>query len=710
MQPETFDLSSTLSLLRRQLGLIGVTLGLALGLAVAFLALVPPIYTATALVMVDTGKRSLLYADEPAPSAASENARVESEVEILRAPTTALAVVRDEKLVVDPEFGPRLGLSDKLRLALGLAPADSPGGEALANVVLDRLSDAVTIRRRGLTNLIAVSVAAKSPERAASLANTLTAVYIDAQVASKVAGALAARDKLQGQIATAEMALTASETAIDGYIENNLARIEAEGGRTDLAALRSRIQALEAERRTAEAQAGAARLALEEEDWAGLTARLGDAALASLQRQRVDLERRLGGVAPDTPEAVDLTAALAALEADQARRAAAALDGIAGTAVALSGAEREARAELRGVLADGALPSEVLIGLYQLQQEAGIARGQYQMLLSRIRELEMQAAVQIADSRVVSPALAPIEPSFPKPAMVLVLALVAGLGLGIGLAVLTEYHLGGITSESQLRDVLRARVATAVPQMPRRQEGGASVADTVVLAPLSPYAEAIRRLRAALELSLRQGPERAGSAMGQTIIVTSALPGEGKSTTALALARGFALAQRRVLLIDADLRKPSIHALIGLVPDRGLIDYLLDPSENDLTATLMAQDPLTGAAVIPGRGRAQRETDQLLGSDVFVALIQAAREVFDIVIVDAPPVLAAVDTRYLVPHGDAVAMTVRFASTGQGDLRSAVQTLAEVMAPGAELLTALSHQPQGRDAARYADYADPAEI
>ncbi|NCU20442.1 hypothetical protein EOM89_06845, partial [Candidatus Falkowbacteria bacterium] len=62
MQPETFDLSSTLSLLRRQLGLIGVTLGLALGLAVAFLALVPPIYTATALVMVDTGKRSLLYA------------------------------------------------------------------------------------------------------------------------------------------------------------------------------------------------------------------------------------------------------------------------------------------------------------------------------------------------------------------------------------------------------------------------------------------------------------------------------------------------------------------------------------------------------------------------------------------------------------------------------------------------------------------------
>ncbi|NCU21455.1 hypothetical protein EOM89_12230, partial [Candidatus Falkowbacteria bacterium] len=397
------------------------------------------------------------------------------------------------------------------------------------------------------TNLIAVSFAAKSPDRAASLANTLTAVYIDAQVASKVAGVLAARDKLQGQIATAETALTASEAAIDGYIENNLTRIEAEGGRTDLAALRSRIQALEAERRTAEAQAGAARLALEQEDWAGLTAQLGDAALASLQRQRVDLEGRLGGVAPDTPEAVDLTAALAALEADQARRAAAALDGIAGTAVALSGAEREARAELRGVLADGALPSEVLIGLYQLQQEAGIARGQYQMLLSRIRELEMQAAVQIADSRVVSPALAPIEPSFPKPAMVLVLALVAGLGLGIGLAVLTEYHLGGITSESQLRDVLRARVATAVPQMPRRQGGGASVADTVVLAPLSPYAEAIRRpLRngdlVAARRALSMIVSRDTATLGESEIVRGGIESLGENLTdAVASALFFAV-------------------------------------------------------------------------------------------------------------------------------------------------------------------------
>lgn len=704
MSEDTIDLKATVSLLRRQFRLILSVVVISLALAVAYVALVKPIYSATALVMVDPAAKSLIYSDDSSQSASTENARVESEVEIFRSPTVALAVVDKMRLVTDPEFGPRLGLGGKIKQALGFRSSQQESGAVLLNRVLARFQDAVTVRRRGLTYLIAVTVASEDPQRAAELSNAMTAAYIEAQIESKVASRLGARDKLQEQIATVQAAMTSSEEAIDKYIARNLERFEAEGGGPALAELRRQLETLDQQRLAAEVSANAARKALEQKDWAALTARLGGEALASLQSQRDRLERQLLGVAKGSTEELDLRSALAALEAQQSKAAEDALAALTDQTGALDESMRETRDKLRETLLTSNLPSQVLSEIYQLQQEATIARGQYQTLLSRLREIEVQAAVQIADSRVVSAALPPVTASYPNKKLVLALALLVGLGLGTGLAFLNEFYLGGIVSETQLRDVLKLKVATSVPLVALKPEVEKSIADNVISSPLSAYSEAIRRLRASIELELRRVPAEVGAdgrKLGRTIVVTSASPAEGKSTTALALARAFSLSQLSVLLIDADLRKPTIHHLTGLEPERGLIDYLTDPGAATPTETLLTQDPISATTLMAGRGRAFQETDQLLGSDTFRGLLRAGREAFDVVIVDTPPVGPVVDARYLVPYGDVVVMVVRFGSTSQTDLRSAAQTVTEVLGPDQALLTVLNHEPDSRRRYRY---------
>ena len=294
---------------------------------------------------------------------------------------------------------------------------------------------------------------------------------------------------------------------------------------------------------------------------------------------------------------VDLRNALAALEGDIEERAQAQIGSLRNELTSINGQVSDFRTELRNELLRSDLSSESLAQIFELQQEASIARNQYQTLLSRVRDLEAQAGLQVADSRVVSPALAPNKPSAPNTRLILALALVAGLGLGIGLAFLNEYYVGGVTSAAQLRDLVHAPVATTVPLSLDKIGQQSSIADKVIAEPLSPYAESIRRLRASLDQGFRKrGLSKSGSAElpglsardGRIVMITSTVPAEGKTTLALALARIYAISGQKTLLIDGDLRKPSVHRQVGLQPEFGLLDYLREPDQHHIASSVPA--------------------------------------------------------------------------------------------------------------------------
>lgn len=721
MQGTEIDLREIVEIIRRQRRLILVTIALIVGAALAYILTATPIYRATTLVQIETGGQSLLDNNtQNNAQSAVINARVDSEVEILRSQATALAVIEAEQLFLDPEFGPRLGLLERIgaaigldlsssdaRRAIGMTPgADGAVGEELLQSALSRLQDATEIRRRGLTYLIAISVDSESPTRAAELANATARVYIERQLGAKTSSTIASRDILTRQLETARIDLAAAEDALNGFIENNLARLEAESGNEGVARLRQQLERAQFSQRENQGQIDEIQIALAEGDWETISARLGDAALAELERQRVALERRLAGTAAGSAEAIDLRGALAQIEQNLEQQSAAALSGLQSELNRLNALEDDTRDALRESLLQGDLSSAVLSELFGLQQRANVARNQYQTLLARVQDFGTLVNLQMADARIVSEALPPRNAAAPNRRLILGAALVAALGLGIGLAFLNEYYIGGVTSASQLRNVLGANVPATIPLQELRKDQTA-VADQIATAPLSPYAETFRRVRSAIDLALRDVPVT--GAQGRVLLVGSALPAEGKSTTALALARTYAMAGHQTLLIDADMRRPSLHTYLGVGSEVGLLSYLRGESGAANEAIQPVQDPLSTLTVITGGGRSNEPTDQLLGSQTFASLLQAARERFEFIIIDSPPVLPVVDARYLAQYADIIVQVVRHATTTQTEARNASGQLQETMRPGTKFIGLLSHEQRVRRQGyyykgRYMDY------
>ncbi len=704
MSNSEIELRSIFAVLRRQIRVIGMIFALIFGLAGLYLLTVTPTYTATALVLVDPAQKNLLDPSQPqGGSAGSDNARVDSEVEILRSDAVGLAVIAAEGLIADPEFGPHLSLSEKLARAVGIAHAAEAPAPALVAGTLARVKEAVSVRRRGLTYLIAVAATSQDPDRAAELANAMTRNYIRQQVEAKITGSLAARDALQDQITAARSGLAESEAAFEAFLDRNIARIAAETGRADIAALHTDLIGLRAEiSQQTTLRAGAAQ-ALQAADWQGLAKTLGDEALARIGAERQALADRLSE-APDTLGNADLRGELARLEAEAQDRSAAALAELGDRIGALDRSATQTRTDLRQRLVETELSPDLLAEIFTVQQQSGIARTQYQTLLARLSDVEAQARMQLADARIVSPALTPASASFPNKALVLLAAFGLATGLGVSTAFLKEYYIGGVTSALQLSEILQAPAATSLPFTPEHNEGRFSVAERIVDAPLSVYAESVRKLRAVVDQAFRAVTPPGSVSRGRVVLVSSAQPGEGKTTTALALARTYALAGKRTLLIDADLRMPSLHRQLGFEPDVGFLDYLRNPEGSEISGSFYARDPASPLALIMGAGRSDIPTDQLLNSATFEALLDQARDVYDITIIDSPPLLPIVDARYIAHNADAVVLVVRWAATSQSDLRAAVQPLRDAMRPEAALVPVLNQQAAPALSAKYDPY------
>jgi polysaccharide biosynthesis transport protein len=157
--------------------------------------------------------------------------------------------------------------------------------------------------------------------------------------------------------------------------------------------------------------------------------------------------------------------------------------------------------------------------------------------------------------------------------------------------------------------------------------------------------------------------------------VTSTAPYEGKSTTALALARSYAMSKRRVLLIDCDLRKPSMHKLIGVEPTRGLRDFLAQDGDAQIINKFVVADPQTPLTLVLATRNSSQPTDQLLASSMFRNMIEMARRMFDVVVLDTPPVGPVVDGLYIAPHADTILFLTRWAVTPQSDVKTAIASL-----------------------------------
>ncbi|WP_198431616.1 polysaccharide biosynthesis tyrosine autokinase [Pseudorhodobacter sp. MZDSW-24AT] len=714
MQSSEIDLKELVGILRRQSRLILITFFVFLVPAVLYIMLATPMYRASALISIDAGGSNILDPSSIENSqSAILNSRVDGEVEVLRAEATVMAVVQSANLVSDPEFGPRLGLTEKitialglesagasLRQAIGLRPATPPSSERLVSNTIRKLSGATEIRRRGLTYLISVSVESESAQRAAELANLYVATYIDRQVMTKSGSIIAARDVLRSQTETARVELARLEDALNNFIDDNLARLEQESNDASISALRRQLEAAQSSKVESVSVLAASREAAARNDWAAAASTLGDVALEELANEREALARRLSGETAGSQSAVDLQNALAELDQSLGARLAEAQSSVEGELSNITQSETLAREQLRDALLQSNLSSTVIADLFNLQQSASIARNQYQQLLSRVQDLNALANVQIADARVVSEALPPTSAASPNKRLIIIMALTAALAMGVTLAFLNEYYIGGVTSAAQLGNVIQARVPVAIPAI--SWSGSERLpADEVMTAPLSQYSEGFRKLRLAIDTNLHQSqsernPSESDRRKARVVLICSALPGEGKTTTAIALARTYAVSGQRTLLIDCDLRKPSVANYFKLSPQDGLIDYLTsDKNDAELVVTPVL-DHLSNLELVTAGSRSTQPTDQLVNSRRFASLLDVVREAFDVIVIDSPPLLPVVDTRYLAQMADIAVLVVRFSNTTQGEVREAAHQIQEALPPGVRMIGILNRETERR--------------
>jgi capsular exopolysaccharide synthesis family protein len=266
----------------------------------------------------------------------------------------------------------------------------------------------------------------------------------------------------------------------------------------------------------------------------------------------------------------------------------------------------------------------------------------------------------------VEPAVAPTAPSSPKTLLNVILALVLGLLAAVGIAFLVEYLDDTIRSSEEVEEVTGLATLGVVPAMKGDSKRKELYRLETLLNPRSPVAETYRALRSNIEFACVDNSLR-------TLLVTSALPKEGKTTTAGNLAIVFAQTGKRVLLVDADLRKPGVHSLFNLPNQHGLTTLFRD--ENATIASVSQVTELDKLKVITS-GALPPNPAELLGSKRWHAILERLKAEADLVIIDSPPLQAVTDPALLAAAVDGTVFVVHARKTRRGAIRQGFAALA----------------------------------
>jgi succinoglycan biosynthesis transport protein ExoP len=283
--------------------------------------------------------------------------------------------------------------------------------------------------------------------------------------------------------------------------------------------------------------------------------------------------------------------------------------------------------------------------------------------LSRFKEVKDSDQIQTPDARVIAPATVPLSPSFPNKTMILSVAIGASLVLGLAIAFALDSMDAGFRAGVDVERALGLSNLAVVPTV----AGVKTVQDRVVSKPLSAYTEAIRTLYAGVQLSNVDHPPK-------VLLMTSSVPNEGKTSTAVALARLAAQGGQRVILVDGDLRHPSVAGAFGSKrPEAGLIEVL--SGKRDLQSVLV-RDSMTDLQYLPIVTPPANPSD-LITSDAMRRLIEGLEQAFDLVVIDAAPVIPVSDSRLLSRLADKVIYVVHWDKTPREAVMSGVKMLRD---------------------------------
>ena len=646
--------------------LASTLIALVLGAAYIFYV-ATPVYKSTATLVLETRQEQVVDLQGVISGLSPDSSTVTTEVEVLRSRGLATKVVEALKLIDDPEFNVTLrpeSVKDKLlAMARSVVPnpdaTDAPQAtEAQAKAsVVDELLQRQSVQNVSNSLVFHVSVLSKSAEKAALIANTFAEAYISDQLQVKNDAALQATDWLTERVGELQVELEKSETAVRAF------RTETDLIDADALALLDRQQ------KEVRARLEAARAELENKR--AYDARLSGASdreVAELTQNATLL--RILTEADDQLTAEQKTAfdMIAQRLRDQSAR------DLQQTAQQIATLDSTAKALQQRVDAQSA----DLIVLDQLVREAQASRLLYEYFLNRMKETSAQQGIQQADSRVLSQAVAPTNAALPRVSLVMAATGLAGFLIGAAFCISRAMAVaGGFHSSSQMEAVTGKAVFGEVPRIRARKRS--RFFTYIREHPTSAIAEAFRNLRTSVFMSKSDARPR-------VILVSSALSGEGKSATCLALAHQMSELGSKILLVDADTRRGGLASYLGVSqPEHSLTEALRDDLDWRQAVIPAAAPNLdfvhggTGLANIP----------DYFAKQWFPAFIDEALKQYDTIVIDTPPVLLVTDARILARVADVILFVVRWNSTSQQQVQDGIKKFESLGYPVSGLVMSM---------------------
>ncbi len=681
---------------KRRRGILFSTIFLLMGLTALVVFQLPKEYTADTLLEIKPRTNSVVDPLAILSGLPMDTETILTEIEIIKSRALHQRVVEKLNLTRDPEFNPSLTPSTLAGLLPFWQDQETPApvqqNEVMFNTI-QALEDKLEISNNGLSRTITVSVRSEDPQKAALIANTLTDQYLNSQLEAKFDELERTSGWLTERLSDLEAKVQSSEKAVEEY-RKRYGLLTGQGDLTTMAAqlstLNTEIILARSDRAQAEAKLNNIQNLI---DSPGGVSSAGDVLantlIQNLKQQEAELLRNIAvnqeRYGPKHPIMIQARAELKDLQSKVELEVQKIILAQRGEVDIARVREQTLMNELKKLENGLAIQNEQEIQLRQLQREADTNQTLYEDFLASFKTVAGQQGIQSTDARIISAAAVPTNPSHPNMPLIFSAALLLSGLIGVGLIFLIEVLDNSFRSLEHLEKSTGLNALGIVPEIGNRASSGGllarrgknhraasrkeieamqRIAFYAHSDPTSTFAEGIRNISVGISSSDVDSPPRC-------VLVTSAEPWEGKSIFNFSLGLIQAASGRKTIAVDCDLRKPSLHTLLGAKRSPGIVDYLNDQATLE---EIIHKSEETGLYYITA-GSATKQSANLLESKKFSDLLTTLKEAFDFITIDSPPLLAVTDSNILAPRVDGVVLAVRWGLTRQNLTREAIRRL-----------------------------------
>ncbi len=658
-QPEGLDLKGFITVLTRRKKLILITALTTLLLALLITLMMPPTYRATSTLKIER------YANGPsenilnAESSRSDRDFFETQIQLIQSKTLARRVI--DKLNIAAKDTPT-SLTARIKQLFGIEQKEkTQNNDQIELLFLDNL----TVKPISNSQLLSISYNSSDPKLAADINNAIANTFVRQNLERRFDTASSYKNYVSENLEETRKSLEIAENKLNDYARKNNIVQNIDGESANSYTLKKRAEELvtaENERIQAEATYKFALKSPKNNSISVST--INDPYIISLRKAAARLETQYQKIRNKrTRSARRLRKQIDKLR-EQVTTEGTSINAALHTGVLAAKEKENMLREQFNKLKNNSLNLQGQSTTYnRLKREVEINQLSYDKQLEQLMAASVASKVGTNNISIIDKAGVPSRKFKPSLKTNLAFGLLLGLLLGMGIAFLREFTDDSIKDSDTLEKLSGLPVLTQLPNI--ENVTPKKLALHTALEPRSMLAEAIRSLRTSLRFSTRSGAP-------QSIFITSSEATEGKSTIALNLATAYAQAGSNILLIDADLRKPSIHKLLELENSNGLTNYLASP---DSTYDEISHSCMIKNLSVISSGPIPPDPVELLSGNKMIELLETSSQQYDHIIIDGPPILGLADALVLSNLSDATIVAIEAGKTRKVTLLDGLKRL-----------------------------------